>query len=134
MRYLESVAIAFVIASALGGCSGESAIGPSPSRPAGLPGHPPTRTSQTFDFTGSKQTFQVPTGVTRITITAMGASGAVGIKLDLQGFHNQGQPAEFNPTQRIIGRIVQRPSLSEASQPARQPNDAGGHVLGEKTR
>ena len=32
--------------------------------------------SQTFNFTGAEQTFMVPTGVTRVTVTASGASGA----------------------------------------------------------
>lgn len=34
--------------------------------------------SPTFDYTGAEQTFEVPSGVTRVTVTASGASGGGG--------------------------------------------------------
>ncbi|MGA8327213.1 MAG: hypothetical protein WB757_14125 [Candidatus Cybelea sp.] len=40
--------------------------------------HHGKKRSQTFAFTGSEQTFTVPTGVTRVIITASGASGQGG--------------------------------------------------------
>lgn len=58
-----------VAAAMLGGCGGSQApIGSWSALHA-------TSQSQTFSFTGSEQTFNVPTNVTQITVTASGASG-----------------------------------------------------------
>ncbi len=61
-------------AAMLAGCGGSQP-------PIGTPGAADARSekhSQTFSFTGSEQTFKVPAGVTHLTITARGASGARG--------------------------------------------------------
>ncbi len=50
----------------------------SPVNPAPLGPHSGTTSKVTFNYTGGEQTFQVPTGVTEITIAASGASGDVG--------------------------------------------------------
>jgi|HubBroStandDraft_6_1064221.scaffolds.fasta_scaffold141970_3 hypothetical protein len=55
----------------LAGCGGTQ---PPMGAPNALDPHG-KKHSQTFSYTGSEQTFKVPTGVTRVTITASGASG-----------------------------------------------------------
>ena len=71
---LELSLIVAVCATGLYACSNSAGNGyaPSTSQPALRSTH-----KQTFNYTGHKQTFVVPTGVTNIAVTASGASGGV---------------------------------------------------------
>ncbi|MGB8908995.1 MAG: hypothetical protein WCC84_09630 [Candidatus Cybelea sp.] len=71
---LELSLIVAVCATGLYACSNSAGNGyaPSTSQPALRSIH-----KQTFNYTGHKQTFVVPTGVTNIAVTASGASGGV---------------------------------------------------------
>ncbi len=82
MKSLDFSRYAFigcVAAAMLAGCGGSQP-------PIGSPGvmangsYPAlhNKHSQTFSFTGAKQTFMVPTGVAQITVVARGASGPYG--------------------------------------------------------
>jgi hypothetical protein len=71
-RYVLGIAAAAAI---LTGCGGsQSPINAPGTLPASRNGHS-TKQSQTFGYTGAEQTFNVPTGVTEVTVTASGASG-----------------------------------------------------------
>jgi hypothetical protein len=59
---------AFVAAALLAGCAGTV---PSPSAPSS----DPPGGSRTFHYTGTRQTFRVPSGVSALRITAYGSSG-----------------------------------------------------------
>jgi hypothetical protein len=71
-RYAMAVTSSGILALALCGCAVRSSSSMPPS-PVSAEDAPPG--SQTFNYTGEKQTFIVPAGVTRLTITASGASG-----------------------------------------------------------
>ena len=71
-RYAMAVTSSGILALALSNCAIRSSP-PMPPSPATAEDAPPG--SQTFNYTGKKQTFTVPAGVTRLTITAYGASG-----------------------------------------------------------
>ncbi|MFY9719139.1 MAG: hypothetical protein WAK16_05780 [Candidatus Cybelea sp.] len=58
---------AWLSIAALAACNGNTLLSSSPGGPHG---------SQIFKYTGVAQTFTVPTGVTRVTITAYGGRGA----------------------------------------------------------
>jgi Glycine rich protein len=63
---------AVVMVAVLTGCSGTQ---PPMASPSAVDPPRKTKQSQTFVLTYAEQTFVVPTGVTRVTITASGASG-----------------------------------------------------------
>lgn len=77
MKSLNCLCCAFsggVIAAFLAGCGGAQS-------PGGLTPFGPHRgfdSKRTFTYTGSEQKFKVPAGVTQITVTVDGASGAPG--------------------------------------------------------
>ena len=71
-RYAMAVTSSGILALALCGCAVRSSSSMPPS-PVTAQDAPPG--SQTFNYTGKRQTFIVPAGVTRLTITASGASG-----------------------------------------------------------
>jgi hypothetical protein len=73
---------AVVMVAVLTGCSGTQPPMASPSA-VDPPRNP--KQSQTFNYTGSEQMFTVPTGVTRVTIKASGASGQGGYSSDGYG-------------------------------------------------
>lgn len=58
----------------LAGCADSTAMQPSASSPQNAPRAPSG--SKTFNFTGKKQVFHLPSGVTQVVITATGASGS----------------------------------------------------------
>ena len=64
---------AVAMVAMLTGCGGTQP--PMGASPGAVDPPRKTKQSQTFNFTGAEQTFMVPTGVTRLTITASGASG-----------------------------------------------------------
>jgi hypothetical protein len=66
---------AAALVAMLAGCGGAQSPMASPGAFNLSHKVPDTEQSQTFSFTGRKQTFTVPTGVTRIKVTASGASG-----------------------------------------------------------
>ena len=72
MMHLRSFVLACVCAAFLGGCGASGTAFP-PAANANVPLG--AKGSQTFKYTGKKQHFTVPAGVTRVTITADGASG-----------------------------------------------------------
>ncbi len=71
-RYAMAVTSSGMLALALCDCAVRSSS-PMPPSPVSAEDAPPG--SRTFSYTGKKQTFIVPAGVTRLTITASGASG-----------------------------------------------------------
>ncbi|HLY02889.1 MAG TPA: hypothetical protein VKR56_10420 [Candidatus Cybelea sp.] len=83
--YAFSIGAALLL---LAGCGGSSL-------PAGTPGVTADRSDlryhKTFHYTGAKQSFKVPSGVTHVTITAYGASGAPGGSY-FEGFAASGGP------------------------------------------
>lgn len=64
-------------AALLGGCAGGAGGFASPSASNANGVVHALKGSHTFDFTGSRQKFQVPSNVKRVTIAASGASGGV---------------------------------------------------------
>jgi hypothetical protein len=86
MKVLASFVVACLSPTIFAACGGGNG-GPSSSMPLSVAPQIPVQkayapdrkgTSRTFNYTGVEQTFKVPAGVTRITITASGASGAPG--------------------------------------------------------
>jgi hypothetical protein len=71
-RYAMAVTSSGILALALSGCAIRSTSA-MPASPVSVEDAPPK--SRTFNYTGKLQTFIVPAGVTRLTITASGASG-----------------------------------------------------------
>ena len=63
-----------VAAAMLAGCGGSQAL----IGPAGVLPHESSSGTKIFHFTGKEQKFTVPTGVTSLTITAVGASTTSG--------------------------------------------------------
>ena len=82
-RKLTFCAAALILVSGLGispiSCGDKQASSPSNSvSPAVVCTVPDSGTSKTFDYTGSVQTFTVPSGVTQITVSASGGAGGNG--------------------------------------------------------
>lgn len=75
MKHSRNLVGAYLSAALLAACGGGNV--PSSSTPTLIgPVHTPhKKDSQAFDYTGGKQTFTVPTGVTKVRITASGATG-----------------------------------------------------------
>jgi hypothetical protein len=72
-------AAASAAATLLTGCGGsQPPIGAPGAMSNGSYPAPHNKHSQTFSFTGDKQQFQVPAGVTQVTVVADGASGPYG--------------------------------------------------------
>ena len=71
-RYTMAVTSSGILALTLSDCAIRSSSPMPPS--AATTAYAPTG-SQTFNYTGKKQTFLVPASVTRLTITAYGGSG-----------------------------------------------------------
>lgn len=67
-----AVASSGIVALLLSGCATQPGSGVPPTQSSAR--NEPTG-KQTFNYTGKKQTFAVPSGVTSLTITAYGASG-----------------------------------------------------------
>ncbi len=70
-RYVTGATVMVAMLAGCGGTQPRPTVFP-PNQASG------TQHSQTFDYKGGKQKFTVPTGVTRIKVTASGASGAYG--------------------------------------------------------
>jgi hypothetical protein len=73
--------LGIIAALAFAGCGGPQ---PPMAAPGALDAHG-KRHSQTFEYTGAKQTFVVPNGVTRVTVTAYGASGGASYSRGVSG-------------------------------------------------
>lgn len=71
VKLVSAVFAAALVAACGGGNVFSSTAIPGTLRPA-------THGSKTFDYTGTAQTFKVPSGVTKLTIIAYGASGGGG--------------------------------------------------------
>ena len=71
--HISHYAISSCVAAALlAGCGGSQ---PPIGVPGAMPQTPLTTHGKTFSYTGAKQTFVVPRGVTHITVVARGAGG-----------------------------------------------------------
>lgn len=73
-RTLERISLAVFCTAAVSACSNASGGSFGPPAADQAPAHKTTQ-SQTFAYTGGKQTFTVPYGVTSLTVTASCASG-----------------------------------------------------------
>ena len=78
-RSAPSPSLAISIAAFLAGCGGSQ---PPIGAPGAMPLQPSTTSARAtrrkiFDYTGGMQTFKVPVRVTRVTVTASGASGGL---------------------------------------------------------
>lgn len=76
----RSVALRGVISGLLV-AGGAIALTGVPQDPAGAS----TPLSQTFGYTGTQQSFVVPTGVSSVTVVATGASGGLGLRVSAAG-------------------------------------------------
>ncbi|HEY2476597.1 MAG TPA: hypothetical protein VGI19_17585 [Candidatus Cybelea sp.] len=84
--WLHCVLSGGVAAALLAGCGGAQSTGSA--IPVGQ--HSRAASKKTFKYTGAEQKFKVPAGVTQITITASGASGAPGFDYGYGGYEAPG--------------------------------------------
>src|SRR5579871_3878953 len=94
-----------VVAASLVGCGGSQS--PADLAPLGQSGAATGK--QTFAYTGSEQTFKVPAGVKRITVTVDGASGAPGYDY---GYGNYASPGGLGTRVRATIPVTPRESLA----------------------
>ena len=79
MGYLVRLALIIGAAMLFAGCgTSQPSIAVPDAMSNGSYPAPHSKHSQTFSFTGGKQQFQVPAGVTQVTVVASGASGPYG--------------------------------------------------------
>jgi hypothetical protein len=85
----------------------------------------------TFAYTGTKQSFKVPAGVTQVTIAASGASGAAGYGF---GYNKYGAPGGLGGRVKATipvtsgERLAISGSLTQLSGPEGIPVDASGYA------